>query len=301
MSPWSSRFSHHRILKGQPSPLSTLVLKAQDCNHPFIRRPPGSSHCGWWCGREPRVAGFLPRQRRAADHRYGRPTVRALKPDPHLTQRGLAAQPRGDDSGDVALHQLVTYRLSQHCLQSRQDRGRSVGPLGSAQGVPPRVVMDVLVTRNSRSPWTCTHTSCRPHSERLPRPWIGRSADEWERRVAVSVAVNAQHGGCPNLPKPPLTGEMLSWRSDSNRQPPVYKTGALPIAPRQRAVQGYPGGAPQNTPVTSGRRRSRRRMPRERPCPCRPAAPRRGRSRRPTAPARARVRRFARAARSSRP
>lgn len=55
--------------------------------------------------------------------------------------------------------------------------------------------------------------------------------------VAVSAAVRR---GLPveassvNLP---ATRATWSWRSDSNRQPPVYKTGALPIAPRQRCRQ----------------------------------------------------------------
>jgi hypothetical protein len=37
----------------------------------------------------------------------------------------------------------------------------------------------------------------------------------------------------------PMTCRFRSWRGDSNPQPAVYKTAALPVAPRQRVGKGY--------------------------------------------------------------
>lgn len=44
------------------------------------------------------------------------------------------------------------------------------------------------------------------------------------RRRAEPLCVSPEYVHCAQ-----------SWRRDSNPQPPVYKTGALPVAPRQRA------------------------------------------------------------------
>ena len=59
------------------------------------------------------------------------------------------------------------------------------------------------------------------------------------------------HLKCNDVPRHPLTVSRditQSWRGDSNPQPPVYKTGALPIAPRQRQPVrlAEAGGADEN-------------------------------------------------------
>ena len=56
----------------------------------------------------------------------------------------------------------------------------------------------------------------------------------WPTRAPILVVWNAS---CRWVP-----WRLVSWRWDSNPQPPDYKSGALPIELRQRGLKGPPGG-----------------------------------------------------------
>ena len=168
------------------------------------------------------VSGSGPRQPRQAPggSRHG------CRREITLASRTLSA-PICSPSTDTATGRRTTS-ITDSRMASR--RGPSAGVPSDLSGLLPQHPPDhehYDVDQQRGEDWLCVDA---PRSTPRGTSWPS---------VSTRDHGSERGGGCVSAgQRVDMPVQAESWRRDSNPQPPVYKTGALPIAPRQPADLG---------------------------------------------------------------